>query len=111
MRNDSKAVTWVCSEVPKVTATGPDLPDEEKRVILAVADLCGSGTGVAVDDSRLAEYADVHVLRLWEALRNLRRVGLLAGAEATMTGRLLLTLPIPGTVTVIKSDDKESHDG
>jgi hypothetical protein len=101
---DTEAVAWVRrnGEIDK-----DELTDEDKRVILAVADLAGDGTGVAVDTERLAEHADVSVRVLAEALSRLHAVGLLATIESTMAGRLRIWLPILGKLTVIKNDDEE----
>ena len=95
-----KATQWVRGQATD------GLGDEDKRVILAVAHLAADGTGVVVDEDRLAEHADVSIVDLWLSLRRLQQQGLLASVEATMAGRLRLALPIPGIVTVIKSDDR-----
>lgn len=102
---NTQAVQWVRQEAKNLTGTGPDLADPEKRVLLAIADLAGEGTGVAVDVDVLAEHADVNVLGLASALSKLHGMGLLARSETTMAGRLRLLLPIPGradSVTINK---------
>lgn len=99
---DTEAAAWVRrnSEIDK-----GELTDEDRRVIFALADLCGEGTAVAVDTARLAEHADVSVVALGLALSRLVGLGLVASTTGTMAGRLQVRLPIPGKLTVIKSDD------
>lgn len=98
---DTVAVSWVRKRANRTMGLG----EVEARVILAAADLAGEGTGVVVDAARLAEHADVSIGGLAQALTDLQALGLLAECETTMAGRLRLVLPIPGQLTVIKSDE------